>query len=132
MTIVDMSGDVTARLELGQRPGLHEWLLDPSRPLTDLLVGLTSNVAVMPIGAGGVIDSITADQMSRLRDLVLSGGGPLVVAVGSLDSTPAGVVPAAMADAVTVFADPRSDASQRTTTHGRRRFGSSVGAWRAR
>jgi capsular polysaccharide biosynthesis protein len=104
VTIVDLSGDVSTGLELGQRPGLHEWLLDPSRPLADLLVGLTRNLVVMPVGSGGVIDSITADQMSRLRDLVLAGGGPLVVAVGSLDTTPAGVVPAAVADAVTVVA----------------------------
>jgi hypothetical protein len=42
--------------------------------------------------------------MRQLRDLVLKAGGPLVVAVGSLDATPAGVVPAAVADAVAVVA----------------------------
>jgi hypothetical protein len=120
VTLVDLGGDVSARLELGQRPGLRDWLIDPSRPLDALEVGLTRNLAVMPVGSGGAIDSITADQMSRLRDLVLERGGPLVVAVGSLDTTPAGVVPAAVADAVTVVAvrdrTHRSDLRRMTET----------------
>jgi hypothetical protein len=104
VTIVDIGGELSDRLALGQQLGLRDWLLDPSRPLDDLQLALTRNVAVMPIGSGGAIDSITADQMRRLRDLIVKGGGRLVVSIGSLDTTPAGVVPAAIADAVTVVA----------------------------
>jgi Mrp family chromosome partitioning ATPase len=120
VTIIDLGGEVSARMELGQRPGLREWLIDPSRPLADLQVGLTRNVALLPVGSGGAIDSITADQTSRLRDLMLEGGGSVIVSLGSLDTTPAGVVPAAVADAVTVVAardrTHRSDLRRLTET----------------
>jgi len=120
VTILDIGGDLSARLELGQQPGLRDWLLDPSRPLEDLQVALTPHLAFMPVGSGGAVDSITADQMRRLRDLVLENGGPLVVAIGSLDATPAGVVPAAVADAVAVVATRdrthRSDLRRMTET----------------
>lgn len=120
VTIIDLGGEVSARMELGQRPGLREWLIDPSRPLADLQVGLTRNVVLLPVGSGGAIDSITADQTSRLRDLMLEGGGSVIVALGSLDTTPAGVVPAAIADAVTVVAvrdrTHRSDLRRLTET----------------
>jgi polysaccharide biosynthesis transport protein len=119
-TIVDLGGELSTRMELGQRPGLSDWLLDPSRSLADLQVGLTRNLVVMPVGSGGAIDSLTSEKMSLLRDLVLEGGGPLIVAVGSLDQTPAGVVPAAVADAVTVVAvrdrTHRSDLRRLTET----------------
>lgn len=104
VTIVDFGGELSARLGLDGKPGLAEWLLDPARSLNDPLVPLTKKVAILPAGSGGAIDSITAYQMERLRDLILAEGGQLVLAVGSLDTTPAGVVPAAIADAVTVFA----------------------------
>jgi hypothetical protein len=51
---------------------------------------------------------------------MLEGGGSLIVALGSLDTTPAGVVPAAIADAVTVVAardrTHRSDLRRLTET----------------
>ena len=129
VTIVDIGGDLSARLDLGQHPGLRDWLVDPSRPLDDLQMALTLNVAVMPVGSGGAIDSITADQMRQLRDLVLQAGGPLVVAVGSLDATPAGVVPAAVADAVAVVAvrDQTHRSELRRVTETLRLIGSRLG-----
>lgn len=105
VTVVDVGGDLSDRLGLARAPGLREWLLDPSHPLDDVAVALTRNVTVIPVGArGGAIDSITPDQVTRIRDLLLAGNGSLLVAIGSLDTAPAGVVPAAIVDAVTVVA----------------------------
>jgi receptor protein-tyrosine kinase len=104
VTIVDVSGDLSDRLGLGRQPGLRDWLLDPSRPPDDLAFELTPNVSVILAGSGGAIEVITPDQVTRLRDLLLADGGSLVISVGSLDTAPAGAVPAAIADAVAVVA----------------------------
>ena len=70
-----------------------------------LHVPLTRNVSFIPAGTGGGIEAITAEQVERLRDLLLvEPGTSLIVAGGSLDTTPAGIVPAAIADAVIAVA----------------------------
>lgn len=105
VTIIDVGGDLSARLGLGRDQGLKDWLLDPSRSLDDLQVALSRNVAVIPSGADGPIEAITPDQVERLRELLLAAGSSaLVIAGGSLDTAPASIVPAAMADAVIVVA----------------------------
>jgi hypothetical protein len=70
-----------------------------------LQVALTRNVSFIPAGAGGAIEAITAEQVERLRELLVADPGScLIVAGGSLDTTPAGIVPASIADAVIAVA----------------------------
>jgi capsular polysaccharide biosynthesis protein len=105
VVIVDVGGELSARLESTQAAGLRDWLLDPGRSVDALHVPLTRNVSFIPAGAGGAIEAITAEQVERLRELLLADPGvTLIVAGGSLDTTPAGIVPAAIADAVIVVA----------------------------
>ncbi len=105
VTIVDIGGEVSERLGLTRERGLQDWLADPSHAIDDVAVPLTGNVVVIPVGAGGgAIDSMTPEQATRVRDLVLGGGGSLLFAIGSLDTAPAGVVPTSIADAVAVVA----------------------------
>ena len=93
------------RLESTNAAGLRDWLLDPDRSVDALYVALTRNVSFIPAGTGGAIEAITAEQVERLRELLLADPGVcLIVAGGSLDTTPAGIVPAAIADAVIVVA----------------------------
>ncbi len=105
VVIVDVGGELSARLESTKAAGLRDWLLDPGRSVDALHVALTRNVSFIPAGAGGAIEAITAQQVERLRELLLADPGVcLIVAGGSLDTTPAGIVPAAIADAVIVVA----------------------------
>lgn len=105
VVIVDVGGELSARLGSTQATGLRDWLLDPGRSLDALHVALTRNVSFIPAGTGGGIEAITAEQVERLRDLLLvDPGTTLIVAGGSLDTTPAGIVPAAIADAVIAVA----------------------------
>ncbi len=105
VVIVDIGGELSARLGLTQAAGLRDWLLDPSRSLDALHVPLTRNVSVIPAGAGGAIEAITAYQVQRLKELQSDDqSSSLIFAGGSLDTTPAGIVPAASADAVIVVA----------------------------
>lgn len=120
VTIVDVGGQLSARMGAAQVPGLRDWLADQTRPLTDLMLTVTPNLVVLPVGVGDAIEAITSNQVEQVRDLLLAGGGSLIIAGGSLDVAPAGVVPAAMADAVIVFAirdrTHRSDLRRLTET----------------
>jgi hypothetical protein len=102
VVIVDVAADLTGRLELTTAPGLRDWLNDPSRPLEDVQVALSRNVALIPTGGDAPIEAITSAQVQRLSGLLI--GSSLIVAGGSLDTAPAGIVPAGIADAVVVVA----------------------------
>lgn len=104
VTIVDVGGDLSRRLELAGRPGLRDWLDDPSRRLDDLRIPLADGLSIITSGSAGAIEAISAEQVERLRDQLLEDDGSIVIAGGSLDVAPAGVVPAAVADAVAVVA----------------------------
>lgn len=104
VTIVDIGGDLSRRLDLADRAGLRDWLADPSRPIDDFRIALTGDLSIVTSGAGGAIEAIGADQVERLRDQLLEREGSIVIAGGSLDVAPAGVVPAAIADAVIIVA----------------------------